>query len=105
MLAKFVVMAAVVRLQLTLLYYFISSTPSFFIIFLVHIYFMRKEYLVWTSLLKILHKLFNCVSKKRFRWSGNAEPSDGNIAKLWTSTLLEMAKGKIVCQQISFCIA
>ena len=105
MLAKFVVMSAVVRLQLTLLYYFISSTPSFFIIFLVHIYFMRKEYLVWTSLLKILHKFYNCISKKRFCWSDNAAPSDGNIAKLWTSTLLEMAKGKTVWQQISFCIA
>ena len=96
MLAKFVVMAAVVRLQLTLLYYFISSTPSFFIIFFVHIYFMRKEYLVWTSLLKILHKFSICVSKKRFRWGYTAEPSDGNTAKLWTSTLLEMAKGKII---------
>ena len=105
MLAKFVVMAAVVRLQLTLLYYFISSTPSFFIIFLVHIYFMRKEYLVWTSLLKILRKFSYCVFKKKFRWGDNAEPSDGNIAKLWTSTLLEMAKGKTVYQQISFCIA
>ena len=96
MLAKFVVMSAVVRLQLTLLYYFISFTPSFFIIFLVHIYFMRKE---------LLHKFFNCISKIRFRWSDNTEPSDGNIAKLWTSTLLEMAEGKTVCQQISFCIA
>ena len=96
MLAKFIVMSAVVRLQLTLLYYFISSTPSFFIIFFVHIYFMRKEYLVWTSLLKILHKFSICVSKKRFRWGYTAEPSDGNTAKLWTSTLLEMAKGKII---------
>ena len=105
MLAKFIVMAVVVRLQLTLLYYFISSTPSFFIIFLVHIYFMRKEYLVWTSLLKILCKFSYCVFKKKFRWGDNAEPSDDNIAKLWTSTLLEMAKGKTVCQQISFWIA
>ena len=96
MLAKFIVMSAVVRLQLTLLYYFISSTPSFFIIFFVHIYFMRKEYLVWTSLLKILHKFSICVRKKRFRWGYTAEPSDGNTAKLWTSTLMEMAKGKII---------
>ena len=94
MLAKFVVMSAVVRLQLTLLYYFISSTPSFFIIFLVHIYFMRKESFVWTSLLKILHKFSYWISKTTFCWSDNTEPSDGNIAKLWTSALLEMAKGK-----------
>ena len=56
---------------------------------------MKKEYLFWASLLKTLHKFYNCI-RKGFFWSYNTGLSDSN-AKLWTSTLLEMAKGKTVC--------
>ena len=88
------------------LHFIIPSLPpfSFFSILLVHIYFLKKEPgLFWTSLLTTLHKFYNC-KWKRFLWSYNTEPSDNN-AKLWTSTLVEMAKGKTVCKQnISYCL-
>ena len=42
MLAKFVVMAAFVRLQLTLLYYFISSTPFFYYFSCPHLFYEKR---------------------------------------------------------------
>ena len=45
MLAQFIVMSVVVRLLFTLLYHSSSSSPSLFVIFLVHIYFIKKRIL------------------------------------------------------------
>ena len=66
MLAQFIVMSVVVRLLFTLLYHSSSSSPSLFVIFFAQIYFIKKEYLIWTSLLKILHKFFYCIRKGFF---------------------------------------
>ena len=51
------------------LHFIIPSLPpfSFFSILLVHIYFMKKESLFWTSLLKTLHKFYNCIRKGFFK--------------------------------------
>ena len=50
------------------IHFIIPSLPifSFFSILLVHIYFMKKESLFWTSLLKTLHKFYNCIRKGFF---------------------------------------
>ena len=52
MLAQFIVMSVVVRLLFTLLYQSSSSSPSFFVIFLVHIYFIKKRILDLNKFIK-----------------------------------------------------
>ena len=49
-------------------HFIIPSLPlfSFLSILLVHIYFMKKGSLFWTSLLKTLHKFYNCIRKGFF---------------------------------------
>ena len=52
MLAQFIVMLVVVRLLFTLLYHSSSSSPSLFVIFLVHINFIKKRILDLNKFIK-----------------------------------------------------
>ena len=52
MLAQFIVMSVVVRLLFTLLYHSSSSSPSLFVIFLVHINFIKKRILDLNKFIK-----------------------------------------------------